>query len=168
MPTKSLMVTIVYLSLLAPAWAADAPPTKSASAEPVNVDQALSKFRNEMQSVRADLVAKGLTLSADQAAKFWPLFEQYQKEQNEIIDGQIKAVKQYADSYDKMDDKEVQSLAERWFKLQKDRIDLRRDYFKKISKAVSPKTAARFVQVEDRIDMLLNLQLAANIPMLKK
>jgi hypothetical protein len=41
-------------------------------------------------------------------------------------------------------------------------------YFKKLSKAVSPKTAARFVQVEDRVDMLLNLQLAANLPMVQK
>jgi len=45
---------------------------------------------------------------------------------------------------------------------------LREKYFKKVSKAVSPKSAARFVQVEDRVDMLLNLQLAANLPMVQK
>ena len=62
----------------------------------------------------------------------------------------------------------VQSLASRSFELQKQRVDLREAYFKKISQAVSPKTAARFVQVEDRLDLLLNLQLASNIPMVQE
>src|SRR3974390_1412483 len=142
MPTKSLMVTIVYLSLLAPAWAADAPPTKSASAEPVNVDQALSKFRNEMQSVRADLVAKGLTLSADQAAKFWPLFEQYQNEQNVIIDTQLKLVHTYVANYDKLTDADalafVKGLLDRDGKMQA----LRATWLDKFQTVVSAGTAA--------------------------
>ena len=167
MPTKSLMVTIVYLSLLAPAWAADAPPTKSASAEPVNVDQALSKFRNEMQSVRADLVAKGLTLSADQAAKFWPLFEQYQKEQNVIIDTQLKLIHTYATNYDKLTDADalafVKGLLDRDGKMQA----LRATWLDKFQTVVSAGTAARVIQIDRRLSQFAQSELSSQIPLVR-
>jgi hypothetical protein len=71
-------------------------------------------------------------------------------------------INEYVENYDAMTDQEMRSLADRSVALQRKRIDLRRDYFKRISKTISPKTAARFTQLEDRIDLLLNLQLAAN------
>jgi hypothetical protein len=80
----------------------------------------------------------------------------------------VDLLKEYAANYGSMTNDKVQSLARRSFELQKQRVDLREAYFKRISQAVSPKTAARFVQVEDRIDLLLNLQLASNIPMVQK
>lgn len=50
----------------------------------------------------ADVMAKELTLTADPAAKFWPLSEQYQAEQDAILDAQIKATQKFADSYGKL------------------------------------------------------------------
>jgi Spy/CpxP family protein refolding chaperone len=46
-------------------------------------------MRADMQETRADIMAKNLTLTAAQAAKFWPLFETYQQEQNVIMDEQL-------------------------------------------------------------------------------
>jgi hypothetical protein len=80
----------------------------------------------------------------------------------------VALLREYADNYNNLTNDQVQSLARRSFDLEKQRLNLREDYFKKISRAVSPKTAARFAQVEDRIDMLLNLQLAASVPMVQK
>ena len=49
-------------------------------------------------------MAKNLTLSADQAAKFWPVFENYQKEQNLIMDAQLKGIQKYVEGYKTLDD----------------------------------------------------------------
>jgi hypothetical protein len=80
----------------------------------------------------------------------------------------VDLLKEYAESYDNLTREKVQSLALRNFELQKARVELREAFFNKISLAVSPQTAARFVQVEDRIDLLLNLQLAASVPMVQR
>jgi len=80
----------------------------------------------------------------------------------------VAIIKDYATSYDTITDTQIQSLADRTFKLDNKRTDLKQKYFKKISKAVSPKTAARFIQLENRLDLLLNLQLADSIPMIAK
>jgi len=139
-----------------------------AFAQDSSIDSDIAVLRSDIRNQKTQIMTDQLQLNDTEAKSFWPIYRDYENDLSKLSDKKVALIKEYADSYDKMDDKEVQSLAERWFKLQKDRIDLRRDYFKKISKAVSPKTAARFVQVEDRVDMLLNLQLAANIPMLQK
>ena len=56
----------------------------------------MAQFRDDLQAASADIVAKGITLSSDQAAKFWPLFQQYQDEQKAIIDAQLTATQKYA------------------------------------------------------------------------
>src|SRR6478672_11696891 len=78
-------------------------PPAAGAAKP-SVDDALKAFREDLQSTRADIVAKNVTLSAQQAARFWPMFEQYQKAQNVIMDEQLKGVQQYVDRYETLDD----------------------------------------------------------------
>jgi Spy/CpxP family protein refolding chaperone len=139
--------------------AASAPPDKAQTAE------ALSKFRDAMQAERADVMAKGLTLPADQAAKFWPLYQQFQKEQNVIIDSQIEAVKKYAERYETLTDSDslafVKSLLDRDEKMDA----LRMKWLPKFQAAVPAGTAARAIQLDRRISQIAQAQLSAQIPL---
>jgi len=150
-----------------PAFAVDAPKEPPAGTAPDqrNTADALAKFREAMQAERADIMAKGLSLSADQAAKFWPLYEQYQKEQNMIIDAQIDAVKKYADRYDKLTDTDsvefVKALLDRDQKMDA----LRVKWLPKFQTAVPGGTAARAIQLDRRISQVAQAQLSAQIPL---
>lgn len=167
--SKFMTCLLVGAVLLAPlnASAADAPQSKTAATESqtVSTEQALTQFRESMQAARADIMAKGLTLSADQAAKFWPLFEQYQKEQNVIIDGQIDAIRKYADHSATLTDTDavtyVKALLDRDDKMQV----LRTKWLSKFQTAVSGGTAARAIQLDRRLSQLAQAQLSAQIPL---
>ena len=148
--------------------AADAPPDNAATStgsEAADTKKALAEYREAMQETRADIMAKELTLSADQAAKFWPLFEQYQKEQNVIIDAQIGAIEKYADHYSTLNDTDsvtfVKALLDRDDKMQA----LRVKWLAKFQTAISGGTAARTIQVDRRISDLAQAQLASQIPL---
>src|SRR4051812_14093387 len=93
-------VAILVISFASLAVFAQTPPAK---AEPT-LDEILKTFRADMQSARADILAKNMTLSAEQAAKFWPMFEKYQQEQNVIMDDQLKTIQKFITDYDKLDD----------------------------------------------------------------
>src|SRR6266436_6455740 len=67
-------------------------------------EAAMKAYRNDLQGARADIMAKNLTLTAEQAAKFWPAYSQFQAEQTVIVDQQLQAMKKYADSYATLDD----------------------------------------------------------------
>ena len=61
---------------------------------------ALKAVRADLQAARSDIMAKNLTLTAEQAAKFWPMFNKYQQEQNVLMDDQLKTIRQYIDRFD--------------------------------------------------------------------
>ena len=97
----ALSMLVILFGLTIPAWALEP------ESEKVDVDKAFNDMRTDLQAKRADVMAKNISLSAEQAAKFWPLFEQYQKEQNKIIDAQFQGIKKYAQNYEKLSDKDA-------------------------------------------------------------
>ena len=166
---KLVTRTLLAVALLAPLTALAAEP-KSESPMPAtnaaNTDAALAKFRDDMQATRADIMAKGLTLSADEAAKFWPLFKEYQKEQNVIIDAQIAAVKKYSEHYDTLNPTDaveyVKSLLERDQKMDARRVKWLSKFQ---SGGISAGTSARAIQLDRRLSQVAQAQLSAEIPL---
>ncbi|MET0658957.1 MAG: hypothetical protein ABW110_12460 [Steroidobacteraceae bacterium] len=130
-------------------------------------EQAVQQFRSDLQAKRADVMAKGLTLTADQAAKFWPLFETFQKEQTAIVDGQIKATQQYADRFGKLSDADsleyVKALLDRDAKMH----DLRVKWLAKFQTVVPAKIAARAIQLDRRLGQVTQVKLSSQIPLVE-
>ena len=161
--TRTLLVAALMLPLAALAQDKGAPmPAADAS----NTTAALAKYRDDMQASRADIMAKGLTLSADEASKFWPLFKDYQKEQNVIIDAQIEAVKKYSEHYQTLNATDavayVKSLLDRDQKMDA----LRVKWLSKFqSGGISGGTAARAIQLDRRLSQLAQAQLSSEIPL---
>jgi hypothetical protein len=82
------LTCVLAMCLIAGVARAQAPAQQASTttATAPTADDALKALRADLQSSRADIMARNLTLTADQAAKFWPVFSAYQKEQNAIID----------------------------------------------------------------------------------
>jgi hypothetical protein len=112
-------------------------------------------------------MAKGLKLSSEQAAKFWPLFEIFQKEESAIVETQMKAIKQYADHFSELSDTDalvyVNSLLERDQKMN----DLRVKWLKKFQSAVPARTAAAAIQLDRRLGAVTQVQLSSQIPLIR-
>lgn len=63
-----------------------------------------SLLSSELLATRADFMAKNMTLTAEQAAKFWPIYEAHQKEHSIIIEEQLKGVQRFVEASDTLDD----------------------------------------------------------------
>jgi Spy/CpxP family protein refolding chaperone len=164
----SKLLAAVAVAVALPAWSAEpAAQPASYTAPTASQEQAIAQFRTDLMADRADIMAKGLKLSADQAAKFWPLFETFQKEQAAIVDTQMKAVKEYADHFSKLSDDEalvyVNSLLERDQKMN----DLRVKWLKKFQTAVPAKAAATAIQLDRRLGAITQVQLSSQIPLIR-
>lgn len=157
---KKLTLAALALALAAPAFAAD-PPAPAPTQE-----QVIAQFTKDLQAARADIMAKGLTLSADQAAKFWPLYEQYQKEQDAVVNGQISATQAYADHFASLTDADalayVNALLDRDAKMH----DLRVKWLAKFQTVVPTKTAARAIQLDRRISQVAQVKVSSQIPLI--
>jgi Spy/CpxP family protein refolding chaperone len=144
-------------------------PAKQVSAtspSPAAVDSSLTAFRADMQSSRADIMAKNLSLTADQAAKFWPVFNAYQKEQNVIMDEQLKGIQQYVAGYDSLDDAGALALMKAHLDRDARMNALRQKWLGEFQKVLPGKLAARAMQIDRRLSLVAQVELASRIPLI--
>ena len=160
MNLKLLAASVITAAFTIPAWSAE--PAATASQE-----QAVAQFRTDLMADRADVMAKGLKLSADQAAKFWPLFEAFQKEQAAVVDAQVKALKDYADNFSKLSDEDALTYVNSLLDRDQSMHDLRVKWLKKFQAAVPAKTAATAIQLDRRLGAITQVQLSSQIPLIR-
>ena len=162
---KSGLVAIVALASTFPAWSADAPAAGTA-AEPTP-EQIVSQFRDDLQAKSADVMAKALTLTAEQATKFWPLYKEYQKEQAAIVEGQIQATQKYAKNYGHLTDADAVDFINALLTRDQKTHDLRVKWLAKFQTVVPAVTAARAIQVERRLGLVSQIGVSSQIPLVK-
>jgi Spy/CpxP family protein refolding chaperone len=170
MKMKLLAATALVMTF--PAWSADPAPTAqpathTSDSPNISDEQAIASFRKDLMSKRADIMAKGLTLSAEQAAKFWPQFEQFQKEQDTIVNEQINAIRSYADHYKELNDADAIAYVKATLDRDQKMLNLRTKWLEKFQKVVPAKLAARAIQLDRRVSNVTQMQLSQQIPLVK-
>ena len=137
-----------------------------ANAQPNSVsDKDIEMLRQDLRDQRKQIVALNLPLTADEATKFWPVFDQYREEAGKLNDVRWAVIKDYASQYNTMTDAQAQSLMKRENAVDQQLLALRMKYVPTFEKVISAKKTALFYQIDRRVDLLVNLQLSSVIPM---
>jgi hypothetical protein len=113
------------------------------------------------------LITEVMQFTDAEDAKFWPVYREYETELAKINDDRITLIREYAVSYDKMTDTIADRLAHGALDLESRRTALKAKYYDRFKSALSARTAARFLQVENQILLLLDLQIAASLPIVQ-
>lgn len=158
---RSIMLVICSALLLAlstsPARAAE-PALRPAS----EADQ--QALVNAVRANRKALVAVNLNLSAEEAAKFWPLYDRYQAEINAIGDRVLAIVNEYIATFQHLSDQQALRLMTDYLSVEGERLKVRQTYLPEFAKILPGRTVARFYQLDNKMDALLRYDLAATIP----
>jgi Spy/CpxP family protein refolding chaperone len=137
-----------------------------ADAQSNNIDdQDIEMLRKDIRAQRKQITAQNMNLTADEATKFWPIFEQYRQEAIKPNDERWAVIKDYAANYSTMTDAQAQDYIKRSTAVDQQLLALRMKYVPVFEKVISPKQTALWYQIDRRIDLLINLQLSAVIPM---
>jgi Spy/CpxP family protein refolding chaperone len=140
---------------------------QAVSTTPAGIDEMLTAVRSDLLASRADVMAKNLTMTAEQAAKFWPVFEAYQKEQNAIMDDHLKGVQRYIESIDTLDDAGALALIKAHLDRDERMNALRQKALVDFQRVVGTKLAARAIQIDRRLSLAYQLQLVSKIPLIR-
>lgn len=128
-------------------------------------EQYLELIRQDLKTAKTAYMTEGMQLTTEQGDVFWPLYREYQGELAKLGDRRIANIKDYAEHFEAMTDEKAAEILKNSFKNRKDQLGLLEKYAKKVSKELDPVTAARFVQVENTLNLLIDLQLAGEIPL---
>jgi len=162
--TLAFTVAVCLFSVSAIGWVT-AQQAKQAPIAPTTLEDVLKAVRADLQGERADIMAKNLTLSSQAAAKFWPMYATYQKEQDVIMDDQLKGIQKYIESFDTLDDAGAASLITANFDRDARMNALRQKWFGEFQKTVGTKLAVRAMQVDRTLSLVHQIQFAARIPL---
>jgi hypothetical protein len=144
------------------AWAqGPATPTSTSS------DAYVELFRSDGRKQAASLVGQGMQLSADEAVVFWPVYKRYEADYSKLGDDKVALIKDFAANYNQMTDAKATELVNRAFDLQDRSARLKKKYYLEFAKALPALKAARWVQIENQIERLIDLQVAAQLPLIQ-
>ena len=108
-----------------------------------------------------------MPLTEAEATKFWPVYDRYVAEMIKINDRRYTLIKDYAKNYDNLTDDQADNFIEQWVAFDRDDTQLRLQYIPEFQKVISHKKTAMFFQVDRRVGMMINLQLAGQVPLVK-
>ncbi len=124
-------------------------------------------LRSDVRADKVAILTESMELTESQAESFWPIYREYELELSKLGDRRLAMLRSYAESYESLSNETAGEIAEDWFKLQEDHTKLKKKCFQRVEKALSATVAARFIQVEHQIQLLVELGLASEVPLVK-
>lgn len=125
-------------------------------------------MREDIKTQKVAIMTEAMQLGGEQADVFWPIYREYTSELDKLVDRRIALIKDYAANFTTMTDEKAKEIADASFRLQEDRLKLQKQYYKQVEKELGGVIAARFIQTERIINDMMNLQIAAELPLIQK
>lgn len=135
------------------------------SGENAEYDKYIEILRKDLRSGKKQLIAANMLFTDTEATKFWPIYDKYAAEQTKIYDTRLALIKEYAANFDKLTNATAASLNERSTAVDEALVALRVKYIPLVAKVLPGKKSALFFQLDKRIALLIDLQLASEIPL---
>jgi hypothetical protein len=155
---------VTLLSLTAMSWAL----VGAGRQADVATDTNLEILRESIRANKKALVAASLDLTNDEAQKFWPVYDRYQKDLTVLNDRYLQIIQDYTTHFDDLTDDQAMKLLDQYLKADADRVKLRQDYVAQIAAVLPGRKVVRFFQIENKMDAVVRYDLAANIPVVKQ
>jgi hypothetical protein len=169
--SPALCLATFVIAVALPLGAQQPTPTPAASDKNVTPEQVneanIQLMRQDIRAQRKKIIAANMPLTETEATKFWPLYDRYVGEIIKINDSRYALIKEYAQNYSNMTDAQADSFIKRWLGLDRDTTDLRLKYIPQFETVISHKKTALFFQLDRRLSMLVELQLASQVPLVQ-
>jgi hypothetical protein len=129
----------------------------------------MSILRDKIRADKKLLVAQNMQLTEAEAAKFWPVYEAYQKDLAATSDKLIKTVKEYAEAYNNrtITDEKARQLTDAILSLDQEEVDRNKSYLPKLRAAIPDVKVARYLQIERKIRSVIWYDLAQQVPLVQ-
>ena len=138
--------------------------TEAGSSADRNIRAYIELLRSDLRSDKAQVLGEVMQLDADQATKFWPIYKEFESDYQKLGDRIAAAVLKYAEEFDKLSDATADQLATEALTIEQQRNTLKSKYYDRFKQALGAITAMRFLQVENQLERITDLQVAASLP----
>ena len=141
---------------------------EASSNHELNTRAYIELLRTDLRKEKSQIMGQIMQLDADQSAKFWPIYKSFETELTGIGDEILNLVQTYISNFYQMTDDTADQLALKLLDIEQKRNQLKKKYYLRVKEGLDAVTAARFLQVENQLERLMDLQIAADLPVMKE
>lgn len=163
--TPMISVAALLFGLAATTFAQSAP--TPAETQEANLKAYVSMLRQDLRKAKVAILTELMQLLPDESAKFWPVYNEYDKSLTQLGDERTALIRMFAENYGSLTDEKVTQIATGLLDFEARRNQLKKQYFQKMSQTMSVKQAARFLQIENQIEKLVDLQISSSLPVVE-
>jgi len=131
----------------------------------IQIEKDLELLRRDLRAEKKQILALNVSLTPDEATKFWPVYDQYAAEMAKHYSEFYAIIKEYAAKQKTLTDADAISMIKRWSTIQVELAQTRLKFVPLVEKVISGKKAALFFQIDRRLYALMDLQTASQVPL---
>jgi hypothetical protein len=162
MNVKRLLMGILGITAAFWVCAQEAQPLVMPSAQ-----DALAVTRGQILAERQAVVAANLGLTEEEGRAFWPVYRDYRAELEKLADRVSNLIVDYAKNCDTMTDAQAKTMITEYLVVQKEEAAAKQSWLRKFEKVLPARKVARFYQIDNKLDLLVRLAVAQDVPLVK-
>lgn len=124
-------------------------------------------MRSVIKTEKKAAISEVMQLSKEESVVFWPLYNEYNEKRYEVNTKLVRLIEEYAENFSKMTDELAKEYWTRSINIDMELLKLEKSYYKKFLKVLNAQKVFRYFQAENKIETLINAQLALDIPLLE-
>ena len=125
-------------------------------------------LRSDVNKEKMNIITFNMMFTESESEIFWEIYKEYELELGKIGNARFALIKDFADNYLSMTDEKAEELMDKAFDFQEDRLELKNDLWDTLKKKLNPAKAAKFIQLESQIQLLIDLRISAELPLIEK
>jgi hypothetical protein len=149
--------SILFLALILPSFLALSQ----------TADDYIDMVRDVLKTEKKAAVAEGMDLADAEITPFWDLYNEYNNKLSQTQNKRVALIKEYAAHFDSMTDEKADEIMVAYFKYQQELLKLKKFYYGRFKKILPKSKAARYFQLENKLQTLVDAQLALEIPLVE-
>jgi len=130
-------------------------------------DTNMEILKQKMKADKKLLIANNMDLSEAEAKQFWPIYENYQKDLEQVNQKLGKTIMEYAEAFNKgsIPNDTSKKLLDEALSVEEQEVKLKRSYAEKMEKVLPATKVARYIQMETKIRSVIKVEMAQQIPL---
>ena len=136
----------------------------ASNAQTANTRDQQELLISQIQADKRAVVLSAMDLNEAEVRGFTPLYDEYQGEMKQIATRTSDLINKFAANYGSMTDGAAKEILKDFFAVREDRLALTKKYAKRMERALPPTKVLQWVQIENKLNALLDVEAAAIIP----
>jgi hypothetical protein len=164
---RKLLVLVMVLIVACPLILAQDQKQAQEPSDGAYLDAYVEMARSDLRTQKTAIITQAVPMTDKESAAFWPVYRKYDLELNQLGDKRVALIKDYANSYNSgvITEAKAKELADRALAWEGERVALKKKYYAEFTKVLPAVKATRLMQVESRIALLIDLQIASGVPL---